>query len=171
MGYTTYFDGGVTIDPPLNAAEVAYLKKFNETRRMDRSGGPYFVDGTGFAGQGHDADIRDFNRPPAGQPSLWCGWEPTEDGKFIEWDGGEKFYYSDEWMKYLVTHFLMPNAEASKGDDPQFAEFTFDHVVNGTIAAQGEESDDRWDLIVEDNVVKTRGYQTFFFPNHTTELV
>ncbi len=25
MGYTTYFEGGVTIDPPLNEKEIEYL--------------------------------------------------------------------------------------------------------------------------------------------------
>ena len=28
MGYTTEFDGGVSISPPLNAREIAYLRKF-----------------------------------------------------------------------------------------------------------------------------------------------
>lgn len=78
----------------------------------------------------------------------------------LEWDGGEKFYHSPQWMKYLIDHFLRPGAIASRnlrdsaGQDPRIAEFTFDHVCNGTIDAQGEDPDDRWQLIVEDNVVK-----------------
>jgi hypothetical protein len=58
MGYTTEFDGSVIISPPLNAHEIAYLRKFAASRRMDRARGPYFVDGSGPFGQGHDDDIR-----------------------------------------------------------------------------------------------------------------
>ena len=62
QGYTTEFDGSVSISPPLNAHEIAYLRKFAASRRMDRARGPYFVDGSGPFGQGHDDDIRDFNK-------------------------------------------------------------------------------------------------------------
>jgi hypothetical protein len=156
MGYTTDFYGEVNVTPPLNEAERTYLRKFAETRRMDRERGPYFVDGTGDFGQGHDPDIRNFNGPPAGQPSLWCQWVPNEDGTAIEWDGQEKFYESEAWMAYVIDHFLKPGAEASKVGDPQFAGFTFDHVCNGTIEAQGEQHDDKWRLVVEDNIVRVQ---------------
>ena len=66
MGYITEFEGSVGISPPLNAHEIAYLRKFAASRRMDRARGPYFVDGSGPFGQGLDDDIRDFNKPPAG---------------------------------------------------------------------------------------------------------
>lgn len=157
MGYTTGFTGHVTIEPPLNPSEIAYLRKFADTRRMDRDNGPYFVDGTGPFGQGRDTDIRDFNAPPEGQPGLWCKWTPTDDGAGIEWNGVEKFYDSPEWMTYLIEHFLKPGAHAADHDG--FQAFTFDHVVNGTIKAQGEDPDDQWELTVIDNVVThTRSY-------------
>jgi hypothetical protein len=168
MGYTTDFYGGVSVTPPLNEAERAYLRKFAETRRMDRERGPYFVDGTGDFGQGSDADIRNFNSPPEGQPGLWCQWVPTDDGAAIEWDEGEKFYESDAWMAYIIDHFLKSGAEAQKQilraerlnarvpELDQFAGFTFDHVVNGVIEAQGEDPDDKWRLVVEDNNVRAQ---------------
>ena len=106
MGYTTTFESRIEIVPPLNAEEIIYLKKFNQTRRMARTRGPYFVGGTGMMGQGNNLDLTDHNRPPEGQPGLWCQWRPTEDGSAIEWDGGEKFYDSPEWMKYLIQHFI-----------------------------------------------------------------
>jgi hypothetical protein len=43
MGYTTEFDGSVSISPPLNAHEIAYSRKFTASRRMGRALGPYFV--------------------------------------------------------------------------------------------------------------------------------
>lgn len=150
MGYTTEFSGHVTIDPPLNREEVTFLTKFAQTRRMNRLNGPYFVDGSGDFGQGNDPDIVNFNEPATGQPGLWCQWVPNENGTTIEWDGNEKFYNSAEWMKYLIDHFLKPGAIA----DLPFLQKN--HVVNGIIDAQGEEASDRWQIVVENNVVKTR---------------
>jgi hypothetical protein len=63
MGYTTDFSGKIQIEPPLNKEEIQYLRKFNETRRMHRKNGPYFVDGAGFMGQSQEADVLDYNRP------------------------------------------------------------------------------------------------------------
>ena len=148
MGYTTEFSGQISVNPPLNAKEIAFLEKFSRSRRMDRKNGPYFVDGTGDFGQGDDPDIRDYNRPPQGQPSLWCQWVPTDDGTAIEWDGGEKFYAGAEWMKYLIQHFIGPRPLAAVA-----LSFLQGHTCNGEITAQGEDPDDRWMLIVKDSVV------------------
>ena len=83
MGYTTTFSGGIVIDPPLNKAEIDYLNKFSETRRMNRTSGPYFIDGSGDFGQGCDKDIIDYNKPDASQPGLWCQWVPTKNGILV----------------------------------------------------------------------------------------
>lgn len=156
MGYTTDFEGTITVEPPLNPAEIAYLRKFAGTRRMDRANGPYYTGGTGYAGQGRDEDVRNYNAPPAGQPGLWCQWVPTDDGTGIEWDQGEKFYEAEAWMRYLIDHFLKDGAEAQ--GQPGFESFLFGHVLNGTITAQGEDPGDRWDLVVTDNVVSRVDY-------------
>lgn len=159
MGYTTEFDGSITVDPPLNRHEVEYLERFARSRRMNRGKGPYYANpGTDF-GQEHEDDIKDYNYPPDGQPGLWCQWIPSADGTEIAWDQGEKFYYAEEWMVYLIDHFLRPGAAASMIGpghahyQPDFAHFTFDHVLNGEIFAQGEDADDRWKLVVKDNGV------------------
>jgi hypothetical protein len=118
---------------------------------MQRRKGPYFVDGEGFGwSQEKDPDVIDYNKPPEGQPGLWCQWIATPDGKEIEWDGGEKFYHAAEWMLYLIEHFI--------GSDPKAkTELSFlqSHICNGEIEAQGEEYDDRWLLKVTDNQVST----------------
>lgn len=152
MGYTTDFDGQITVEPPLNAEEVHYLMLFAGTRRMKRGNGPYYVRGSGSFGQGSDPDIQNYNEPPAGQPGLWCQWVPTEDGAAIKWDGGEKFYHSPIWMQYLIEHFLKAGARAAK--DLPFLQAN--HVCNGVIYAQGEDPDDRWKLVVKDNVVSVK---------------
>ena len=156
MGYTTEFDGEISIEPPLNEHEVSYLERFAGTRRMHRRKGPYYVDAAGFAGQDHEEDVLDYNSPPIGQPGLWCQWIPEQNGRVLEWDQGEKFYESEAWMAYLIDHFLKPGAEAQRHGLPEFEHFTFDHVLNGVIYAQGEEPDDVWRLIVNDNEVTTQ---------------
>ena len=148
MGYNTDFEGKINIEPVLNDEGREFLQKFAGTRRMDRKNGPYFVDGKGFMGQANDDDVISHGNPPEGQPSLWCQWVPSEDGDAIVWDGEEKFYESPEWMAYLIKHFLGTNPLA-KSDLP----FLQGHILNGTISAQGEESDDMWLLHVRDNVV------------------
>lgn len=148
MGYTTVFTGRIKIEPPLDEKEIEFLRKFNATRRMNRTKGPYYVDAGGVAGQAHEADVVDHNRPPEGQPGLWCQWTPTDDGAFIEWDGVEKFYEAEEWMTYIIEHFIKPDAIA-KASLP----FLRGHNCNGDAEAQGEESDDRWKLVVKDNKV------------------
>jgi hypothetical protein len=150
MGYTTYFCGSITIDPPLNEAERDYLRRFAGSRRMDRERGPYFVDGTNYL---PDPDVTNFNSPALEQPGLYCQWVPSADGTCLEWDGEEKFYDAERWMAYLIEHFLRPGARAESVDDPQFADFNFDHRLDGEINATGEDPDDRWLLRVADNEV------------------
>lgn len=165
MGYTTDFTGTVTVEPPLNAAEADYLKRFANSRRFTRTDGPYALHEDGFRGP----RIIDYNRPPVGQHSLWCDWAPTGDGTGIEWNGAEKFHSADDWMQYLIDTFLKPGAalQAELADpipgrayDAAFGRFTFDHVVNGTIEAQGEDRDDTWRLVVRDNRVSRVEAQT-----------
>lgn len=148
MGYTTDFEGRFTLDKPLAPEHATYLRKFNRTRRMKRNperagampdaeriaaGLPigdqagYFVGGLGFAGQDDDPSVEDHNRPPRGQPGLWCQWVPTEDGSGIEWDGGEKFYYYVEWLRYICDHFLEP----------------WGYTLSGKVEYQGESDEDK----------------------------
>jgi hypothetical protein len=129
MGYTTDFEGKFTVSPALTADQVAYLKRFCESRRMRRDAaaverlpdelrvavglpvgteGGYFVGAGGFMGQERSPDVLDYNDPPSGQPSLWCKWEPSDDGLSIAWNGAEKFYAYTEWLNYLIDHFLRP---------------------------------------------------------------
>lgn len=154
MGYTTDFEGSVSIEPPLNEKEIKYLNLFSGTRRMNRKNGPYYVGGTGDFGQGADDDIIDSNNPDPSQPGLWCQWV-TEDGSKIEWDGGEKFYYAAEWMQYIIENFFGENPLA-KVNDPEHFDFLQGHTINGEIFADGEEPDDHWCIVVQDGKVTTK---------------
>ena len=145
MGYTTDFRGQFTLDRELDPKLRMFLVKFNETRHMARTfpddkygtEGEHYVDGGGFMGQDQDNTIIDHNRPPITQPGLWCQWVPTEDGKGMEWDGGEKFYDYIPWMQYIITNYLEPNG----------------YIVNGTVEWRGEEWEDTGQIIVTDNIL------------------
>lgn len=153
MGYTTEFSGRIKVSPPMSAAEVKYINAFANSRRMDREAGPYFVGGSGAFGQGHDPDIRDHNHPDESQPSLWCQWVASDEGDYIEWDGGEKFYEAGKWMQYIIDHFLGTNPIAKNANSEWLSEHLQGHTCNGIIEAQGEEPDDQWALEVQNNRV------------------
>jgi hypothetical protein len=162
MGYSTTFTGQVDVVPPLSPEERSYLLKFSRTRRMLRRKGPYFVDGSGFMGQGDDPDVINHNEPPHGQPGLWCQWIPNPEGTGIVWDQNENFYDADKWMLYLIQHFLAPKANAI-GLVPGIVG---GHILNGEIGAQGEEGGDIWTLVVSNNKVFVRegGLETRIVP-------
>ncbi|MEV6682189.1 hypothetical protein AB0N09_35810 [Streptomyces erythrochromogenes] len=158
MGYNTEFEGGVAVVPALNASEVAYLKAFARSGRAERLKGPYCVEPVHIWPAGETPslptvaeDVTNVNRPPMGQPNRFCHWVASDDGTLIHFDGGEKFHAAEDWMTYLIDHFLRPGALAQ--GHPGFEGFTFDHTVNGTILAQGEGWGDSWSLVVTDNVV------------------
>jgi hypothetical protein len=152
MDYDTEFEGRIYIEPPLSEDERKYLNAFSDTRRMKCEQGPYYVERGGYMGQEKGPDVRDFNTPPEGQPSLWCQWVPTEDGSALEWNGDENFIAPVEWMQYLIEHFLQPNPLARQAQPEEFA-FLQGHELNGLIRAQGEVDDDQWTLFVTENRV------------------
>ena len=156
MGYSTEFSGVINIKPPLNEKEIEFLRKFNDTRRMTRNQGPYYVEdeSEGYGYLGVNMNKGEHNQPPPDQPGLWCHWVSSDHGRFMLWDAGEKTYDFAEWMKYLIEHFVCSNPNA-KSELP----FLQSHVLNGTIEAKGEEGNDRWDLIVRDNKVFVRNYE------------
>lgn len=133
MGYRTDFIGYIEIEPPLNTAEHQYLSAFSRSRRCTRTGGPYAVPGNPYAED--EAAYVDVNLPPEGQPGLWCDWMPTGEGAALHVEGREKFYQPVEWLTYLIEHFLKPGAHASRSNEPWFADFNFDHRLDGMVVA------------------------------------
>lgn len=157
MGYTTDFIGHISIDPPLNRAEQHYLAALGQSRRYDRAGGPYAVPYNPAAERDEPvADIDAYNSVAPGQPSLWCQWQPSWGGAALAFDGGEKFYAATAWLSYLIEHFLAPGAHAQSSGLACFAEFTFDHVLNGIIAANRRDTGRLYLIVVKDNEVSER---------------
>lgn len=147
MGYTTDFEGHFKLNKQLSTDDLNFLKKFSDSRRMARNVDPkygiegeFFVDGNDALFELQDANVIDYNRPPKTQPGLWCDWVPSDDGMFIEWNGGEKFYDYVEWLQYLINRILAPRG----------------YVLNGSVKWYGEDRDDNGIINVKDNVVTTQ---------------
>ncbi len=141
MGYTTEFEGRFTVTPPLRLEHAAYLLKFSNGRRVqrdekktaelpdpEREAVGLLVGPEGAFYVGDDAartGVVNYNRPPKGQPGLWCNWAPTSDGSGLEWNGAEKFYHFEEWLEYLTDQFLTP----------------WGYEVSGSVSWVGEEGE------------------------------
>ena len=72
------------------------------------------------------------------QPDLWCQWIPTDDGRAIVWDRGEKFERPDAWIEYLLRHFLVP----------------WGYVLNGRVEWDGPDEDEYGVILVTDNELR-----------------
>lgn len=176
MGYSTDFLGHIEISPPLNPAEVEYLTAFGESRHWDRPGGPYAVPDNlrldaivvgepdpetgvpttrGPVSPGSD-DVERFNSVAPGQPQLYCQWVPCPSGCCLSYGGHEKFYAPTDWMRYLIAHFLNPGAGASRSGLDCFADFTFDHQLDGAIVACRRDTRRLWEIRVRRNRVTER---------------
>lgn len=164
MGYTTFFTGSFKSDKPLTQEQIAYLKKFNSSRRVKRNPellknkpdperekvhlpvgieGEFFVNGEGFMGQDRDPSVIDGNEPPITQPGLWCQWEISDDGLELKWDEGEKFYCHQKWLIYLVKNFFLP----------------WGYILNGKVDYQGEDPFDRGTIIIKNNNIYLQLYK------------
>jgi hypothetical protein len=125
----TDIEGSFSITPRLSEPHVAYLTRFGTTRRMRRDpgvlGGVSYPDPlrlavglpiglqsgyyVGQPGNGHFRcpSVVDTNRPPRGQPSLWCCWGPNPEGDQLVVLND----YACElgpWLRYLIKHFIGP---------------------------------------------------------------
>lgn len=90
--------------------------------------------------QGMFGDMREWNPEEAKRLDFtWFDFEFNEEMDGLQWDGTEKFYDADTKMQYLIDRAV-----------EKYPELSF----NGILQAQGEEIDDRWQLVVNDNKVK-----------------
>lgn len=157
MGYTTDFEGELTFNKPVTEELKEYINKFSDTRRMKRDNekikelfpnwkelcfkgnlgvnGEYFIGSTDCYGSDRDESVIDYNSCNP-QPGLWCEWIINDRGN-LEWNYSEKFYYYDEWLRYLIKNFFEPEG----------------YVLNGKIKFYGEDDDDFGVINVIDNDV------------------
>lgn len=110
MSYHTKFTGQFDLDKTLTLEQFNILNDFAETD----------------------------HRTEQGVPDIWCDWVPAKDGKAIACAGNDvSFYNYDEWLEYLIKHFLQP----------------WGYALNGSARWQGEETGDTGTLSVRNNVV------------------
>lgn len=153
MGFNADYKGHLTIEPPLNPAEIKALSLFLDARHVKTVHGP--LDIRQSLHNGHP-DVTDWNSPAQDLPGLYAGLRVAEDGTYLEWDGEEKPGDLTDWVRYVVDYLLRPcgifseKAQLVPETDLLHA-FTFDHVVNGKMlgTARGE----AWLISVVDNEV------------------
>jgi hypothetical protein len=153
MGYTTDFLGHIDITPSLNEHEAAYLSAFRHSRHWDRPGGPYDVAANPFAEDGRGVDRDAYNSLGQGKPQLYCQWEVCWDGCCLTFDGGEKFYQPIRWLRYLIDHFLVPDAQAASSGLSVFDDFSFDHRLDGLIVGNRRDTREMFAICVDDSNV------------------
>lgn len=129
MGETVKYMGHVSIVPGLNQSEYDHLFGLTE---------PW---------------LRSTGRRRRDQPEDSSGWEPCGHGCCLSWNGREKFHSAVGWMDYLIGDLLRPGAMARTSKNTRFADFTFDHHLDGTIVGQRSWSRQLFAIRVEDNTV------------------
>jgi len=154
MGYSTDLIGHIEISPPLNLQEQDYLGVFAASRRYRRRGGPYAVpDSLHVDDDRPPADLVAHGTPALGQPGFWCQWVSSCGGRCITHSGGDQFHAPTEWLRYVIDHFLRPDAQAAAAERDEFGAFTFDHVCNGIVAACRRDTAKLFLIRVSDNTV------------------
>jgi hypothetical protein len=159
MGYTTDFEGQISLSRALTEEQAHYITQFSDTRRMGRDanicqefddpvremvGLPIGVEGEFcvFDYGYKDRSVIDHNQPPSTQPGLWCNWVATEDLSAIKWNGAEKFYYYLEWLVYIHDNMLV--------------KWGITYTTDGKLTYQGEEDSDNGEIFISGgSIVKT----------------
>lgn len=186
------FWGSITIDPPLNDYETAYLKRFTARCGDTWSKGPYFLgdqddrpgadteEVLGDHAVPADVDTAAVEAAAADPPRLSpaqntpgsrSDWVLSEDRAGLELDVVDRYDDPVAWAKYLIDVFLRPGAVLQHDlahrvlgwEYPaELESFSFDHVCSGVLDAQGENGDDRWRLVVRDNVLSIQDGEVSF---------
>jgi hypothetical protein len=107
MGLHTTYIGRVVVEPRLSADEVDFLQAFNATRHWDHPDGPLRVSSHPSA-DAPDPITAAGNRAAPGLPGLWCPWTACADGCCLRWDGEEKAYAGEAWLRWLIDTLLDP---------------------------------------------------------------
>ncbi|GAA2158519.1 hypothetical protein FHX52_2397 [Humibacillus xanthopallidus] len=179
MGFSTTYLGRLDIEPRLNAAEAEWLtayamvdrryftnpyevpmnpRAFVAEQERQRAAARKVPEARPRKGR-RQPDVRDpFTTlvPRDGTPYPHLDWTPCADRCCLQWDSRtEKSRMAEAWLQYLIDHFLRAGAIARTSNKPDFAPFTFDHVVNGIIAATRDDTRALWLIRCVDNEIST----------------
>lgn len=186
MGYTTDFDGRFNLDRPLTPEHAAYLRAFNETRRMKRDAkiaesfsdpvrtavglpigddGAYFVGNTKNHGQDHDKSVIEYNDPPGSiersAEEDWIKWYALVEQRKKE--GKQQPGLWCQWTVGDDNQTIEHDGGEKFYDYIEWLRYIINHfiakwgyVMNGEVAWQGEDTTDIGKMIVNDNVVTVK---------------
>lgn len=109
MSYHTSFTGKFTLNTSPTMGQAAQFKAFTKQRQTINNVG-----------------------------GNWCLWALSDDGMSLHADNdGETFHGYEDWLAYVIAHFIKP----------------WGLVLNGEVSWEGEEGGDLGKLVVVDNVV------------------
>ena len=153
MGYSTFFCGRFELVPALTPSQVATIGELYNHRHSlasSRDDEPLLRLPYEAPLMGNMSELAPVGRSPSHAtytgcekgmawsgpfPSAYCQWTVTSDGSYLEWDGGEKFYGYELWLRFLIEHFFKPWNVAVTGAIEFEGE---DGVERGTIFAHGD---------------------------------
>lgn len=167
MNFETVLFGAAFISPKLDGETKNFINLFSKTRHCLRTDKYMAEDNTNAVDSQGNISIAPIsgllsaNGTMSGQPehTHWCFWEAVDSQ--IVWNGSDKFYQPEKWLKYLIDHFLKQDCLASlsaKTDErhKHFQNFG-GYSCEGYFLVQGESIDDAFEIFIEDNCVFKRG--------------
>lgn len=156
MGLHTTYVGHVTIEPPLSAQEVDVLRGVNRTRHWDHPQGMLRIATHPADDERPGDDVATYNRPAPGAPGLWCPWTACERGHCLTWDGVEKPYEGERWLRWLIDVLLRPGAQVAGTVWARERGLTCDHRLDGMLVGERRETVELFALEVTGNEVARR---------------
>jgi hypothetical protein len=180
MGYTTDFNGSITISPTIKPEHKAYINLFSETRRMKRNAEltekrPDPVRNAAGLPVGIDTDSEQFNVVYGVEDGYFvgakgfCGQESSDKAEDLVNSNSPPAGQPGLWCQWVVggdwinEDELGWNGTEKFYDYVEWMEYLIEHffkpwgyVLNGQIEWQGEDRDDIGMILVEDNLVSTR---------------
>lgn len=154
MGFNTTYIGHLTITPHLNPAEVQWLLGFADWGGLVDSD-PFSMPMNPRAELA--AAFRSAGGSVAGRRGIPYGvrdWIVCEHGDRIQWRHAEKSNDAEFALPFMVRHFLGPEALAKTTGSPDFADFTFDHRIDGVIAGVRNDTDELFLLRVVNSEIR-----------------
>ena len=151
MGFNTEYLGHLRITPTLNRAEVEWLSGFADWGALP-DGDPFRLPMNPRATLTKAfADAGGAMSGPRDIPHGVQDWRVCEHGDRISWARSEKSNDAVQALRFLVEHYLGPDAKAKDSDNPDFAAFTFDHRLDGVIAGERNDTEELFLLRVVDS--------------------
>lgn len=155
MSHDTEYLGHLTVTPPLNPAEVEWLSGFADWGAIS-DGDPYRLPMNPRAELVHAfAQRNGAMRQPGIVPAGVRDWRVWANGVGISWQRAPNSNDAEATMRFLVDHYLRPDARAKHLGGDDFAQFTFDHRLDGVVAAWRSDTEELYLIRVEDNEIYT----------------